>query len=101
MDERVTIVAEYVPVKAVASGTYLERAFWNGNHCGVTGHLPTIWKNEGKTSGAQMLRLVIQKRAPHEIPNLRVFPLAAVVTHKARKTNVFSVDVQSKESKGF
>ena len=55
VDERVTIVAEYVPVKAVASGTYLERAFWNGNHSGVTEHLPTIWKNGGRRQAPKCL----------------------------------------------
>ena len=43
---------------------------------------------------------MIQKSAAHEIPNLRVSPLAAVVTHEVRIINVFSFAEQSREKKG-
>ena len=43
--------------------------------------------------------LVIQKPAAHEIPNLRVSLLAAVVTHKVRVTNYPTSNAQSLEKK--
>ena len=43
---------------------------------------------------------MIQKLALHEIPNLRVSPLAAVVTHKIRIIDDLSFTEQSKEKKG-
>ena len=43
---------------------------------------------------------MIQKSAAHDIPNLRVSPLAAVVTHKVRIINYFPSDVRSREKKG-
>ena len=44
--------------------------------------------------------LVIQKSAANEIPNLRVSPLGAVVTHKVRIMNDFSFETQSTKKKG-
>ena len=55
-----------------------------------------IWK---KIIRRQTL-LVTQKSAAHEILNLRVFPLAAVVTHNVRIVKDLSFDVQSREKKG-
>ena len=43
---------------------------------------------------------MIQKSAAHDIPNLEVSPLAAVVRHKVRIINDLSFDVQSREKKG-
>ena len=43
---------------------------------------------------------MIQKSAALEIPNLRVSPLAAVVTHKVRIVNELSFDEQSRGKKG-
>ena len=43
--------------------------------------------------------LVMQTSAAHEISNLRVSPLEAVVTHKVRIINDFSFETQSKEKK--
>ena len=40
------------------------------------------------------------KSAAHEIPNVRVSPMAAVVTPKFRIINDLSFDVQSREKKG-
>ena len=43
---------------------------------------------------------MIQKSAAHDIPNLNVSPLAAVVTHKVRMRNDISFDEQSRRKKG-
>ena len=43
---------------------------------------------------------MILKAAAHEISNLRVSPLAAVVTHKVRTIHNFSFTEQSREKKG-
>ena len=48
-----------------------------------------------------MVQLVgIQKSAAHEIPNLSISPLAAVVPHTVRIINGIPFDVQSKKKKG-
>ena len=46
------------------------------------------------------LFLVILKSTAREIPNLRVSPLAAVVTHKARTIRGLSFDEQTSEKRG-
>ena len=86
-------------MNAVATGADLERALQCGNHGSVTEHLPAIWEKIGGDVRRQKC-LVIQKSAAHEIPNLRVSPLAAAVTHKVRIINDLSFDVQSREKKG-
>ena len=44
--------------------------------------------------------IAIRKSAAHEIPNSRVPPLGAVVTHKVRIITYFSFKVQNKTMKG-
>ena len=44
--------------------------------------------------------LVIQKSAAHEVSDLRVSPLVAVVTHKVQIINDLSFDVQCRHMKG-
>ena len=44
--------------------------------------------------------LVIKKTAAHEIPNVRVLPLGAVVTHKVRVINHLSFDLFNRAKKG-
>ena len=64
---------------------------------------PSTCRQFGKKIGEDVRhqkRLVIQKSAAHDIPNLRVYPLAAVVTHKVRIINYLSFDVQRREKKG-
>ena len=91
------IVSGGLPVNAVASESDLERALQYGNHS-KTKHLPAFLGTIGEDVRRQKC-LVIQKSAAH-IPNLRVSPLAAVVTHKIRITNDLPFDVQSREKKG-
>ena len=43
---------------------------------------------------------MILKSAAHEIPNVRVSPLAAAVIHKVRIINDLSFDEQSREKRG-
>ena len=43
---------------------------------------------------------MIQKSAVHEIPNVRVSPLADVMTHKVQKINYISFDAQSRKKNG-
>ena len=99
VDELVLIVAGGVPLNAVTTGADLERALQYGNHHSVSEHLPAIWKKIGEDVRRQKC-LVILKSAAHEIPNLRVSPLASIVTHKIRITNGLSFDEQSREKKG-
>ena len=44
--------------------------------------------------------LIIEKTAANEIPNVRVLPLRAVVTHKVRVINDLSFDLFSRANKG-
>ena len=65
---------------------------------------PSIYQRFGKKPGeyvktAEMF-IVMQKSAAHEIPNLRVSPLGAVVTHKVRIINDFSFEPRRREKKG-
>ena len=85
VDELVSIVTRGVPVNAVMCGVDLERALQYRNHRSVSDHLPAIWEKIGEDARRQKC-LVIQKSAAHEIPNLRVSPLAAVVTYKLSTT---------------
>ena len=69
-------------MNAVACRVDLERALQYRNRSSVTEHLPAIWKkNRGRR---QAPKIVIQRSAAHESANLRVPPLAAVVTYKVR-----------------
>jgi len=99
VDELVAIVTGGLPVNAVATGVDLEHALQYGNHPSVNEHLPAVWKKIGKDVRREKC-LVIQKSSAHEIPILRVSPLAAVVTHKVRIINDLSFDVQSRGEKG-
>ena len=91
IDELINIVTRGVPVKAAPPGARLDRALQYGNHRSGTEHLPAIWKKLGEDAGRQKC-LVIQKSAAHVIPNLRVSPLRAVVTHKVRNIYDFSFE---------
>ena len=60
-------------------------------HCGtviiaVQRNLPLIWRKNGEDVRREKC-LVIKKSAAHEIPNVSVLPLGAVVTHKVRVIN--------------
>ena len=64
---------------------------------------PNTCRQLGKKKGEDVRRqkcLVIQKSAAHDIPILRISPLAAVVTHKVWIINDLSFDVHSREKKG-
>ena len=100
VDELVMIVTGRVLVSAVVSGADLERVLRYGNHSSITKHLPAIWKKIGEDVRRQECS-VRPKSAAHEIPNLGVSPLAAVVTHKVRIINNNSFDVQSSKKRGL
>ena len=85
MDELVSIVTEGVPVNAVMSGVDLERAIQYRIHRSVSEYLPAIWEKIREDIRRQKC-IVTLKSAAHEIPNLRVSPLAAVVTYKLSTT---------------
>ena len=70
-----------------------------GNHRSADEHLPLIWKKLAEDVRRERC-LVIQKSAAYEIPNLRVSPLGAVVTHKVRIINDLSFDAHNKGVKG-
>ena len=89
INDLATQVTKGVPVKAAPVGGGLDRALRYGNHRSAAQHLPQRQKC-----------LVIQTSAAHEIPNVRVSPLGAVVTHKVRIINDFSFETQSKRKKG-
>ena len=85
-------------MKAAPVGGGLDRALRYGNHRNAAEHLPAIWENLGEDVRRQKC-LVIQKSAANEIPNLRVSPLGAVVTHKVRIIKDFTFETQSKRKK--
>lgn len=99
IEDVVTIVSGGVPVIAPPSQTDLEAALQYGNHRSPNEHLPLIWKKIGEEVRREKC-LVIQKSAAHEIPNLRVFPLGAVVTHNVRIVNDLSFNLQNRATKG-
>ena len=99
VDELVMIVTHGVPVNPAATDVDLERALQNGNYRSFIEHSPTIWKKIGEDVGRQKC-LVVQTSAAHEIPNPRVSPLTAVVTHKVRIISEFSFAQRSRENKG-
>ena len=92
-------VTHGVPVNAAATDVDLERALQYGNHRSVIEHSLAIWKKIGEDVGRQKC-LVVQTSAAHEIPNPRVSPLTAVVTHKVRIISEFSFAKRSRENKG-
>ena len=77
---------------ALPSQADFESALRYGNQPSAEKHLPLIWeKNQGRRAPRKMPRN--RKAAAHEIPNVRVLPLGAVVTHKVRVINELSFDL--------
>ena len=99
IDELITIVSGGVPVIAPPSQADLESALRYGNHRSAEEHLPLIWKKIGEDVRREKY-LVIKKSAAHEIPNVRILPLGAVVTHKIRVINDLSFDLFNRAKKG-
>ena len=77
----------------------LESALRYGNYRSAEEHLPLIWKKIGEDVRREKC-LVIEKTAAHEIPNVAVLPLGAVVTHKVRIVNDLSFDLSNRAKKG-
>ena len=100
VDELVRIVTGGVPVHAAATGADLERVLQYGSHPSVNEHVPAVGKKIGEEVRRQKCLVIIQKSAAREIPNLRVCPLAAVVTHTVRIINDVSLDEQRRGKKG-
>ena len=86
-----------VPVNAAATGE--ERALQHGNLPSVNDHLPAVWKRIGEDARRQHL-LVVPNPAGHEIPDLRVSPLADFVAHKIRILIDESSDKKRRGRKG-
>ena len=99
IDELITIVSGGVPVIARPSQADLKSALRYDNHRSAEEHLPLIWKKIGEDVRREKC-LVIIKLAAHEIPNVRVLPLGAVVTHKVRVINDLSFDLFNRAKKG-
>lgn len=99
IDELLTIISRGVPVIAPPSKTDLESALQYGNHRSIDGHLPLIWEIIGEDVRRQRC-IVVTKSAAHEIPNLRILPLGAVVTHKVRVINDLSFDLFNRKKEG-
>ena len=99
IDELITILTSGVPVPVTASRAELDRAIQYGNHSSAIEQLPAIWEKLGDDVRREKC-LVIRKAAAHEIPNLRVSPLATVVTHKVRVINDLSFEVANRAKKG-
>ena len=78
----------------------LESALRYGNHRSAEEHLPLIWKQFEENARQTKCLVKIEKAAAHEIPNVRVLPLGAVVTHKVRVINGLSFDLFNREKKG-
>ena len=98
INDLITLVTKAMPVKAAPVGGGLDRAFRYGNHRSAAEHLPAICEKLGEGVRHQKCP-VIEKSAAHEIPNVRVSPLRAVVTHNVRIINDFYFDTQSKRKK--
>ena len=77
-------------MKAAPVGEGMDRALRYGNHRSAAEYLPAIREKLSEYVRRQKC-LVIQKSAAHEIQNLRVSHLAAVVTHKVRIITDFSL----------
>ena len=100
IDELLTIVSGGVPVIAPPSRADLNAALQYGNHRSAQAHLPLIWKKIGEDVRRERC-LVINKAAAHDIPNLRVMPLGAVVTpKKVRIISDLSFEPENRGVKG-
>ena len=77
----------------------LESGLRYGNHRSAEEHFPLISKKIGEDVHREKC-LVIEKTTAHEIPNVRVLPLGAVVTHKVRVVNDLFFDWLNKAKKG-
>ena len=99
IDEMITIVSGGVPVIAPPSQADLESALRYGNHRSAEEHLPLIWEKVGEDVRREKC-LVLENTAAYEIPNVRVLPLGAVVTHKVRVVNDLSLDLFNRAKKG-
>ena len=98
-DELIAIVSGGVPVIAPIPQADLESALRYGNDRSAEEHLPLMWKKNGEDVSREKC-LVIKKSAAHEIPNVRVLPLEAVVTHKVRVINHLSFYLFNRAKKG-
>ena len=86
-------------MKVAPARADMERALRYGNHRSAAEHSPAIWKKLSKDVWRQKC-IVVRKEAAHEIPGLQLSPLGAVVNHKVRIINIFSLEAQSKGTKG-
>ena len=77
----------------------LESALRYGNYRSAEEHLARIWKKIEEDVRREKC-LVIEKAAAHEIPNVRVLPLGAVVTHKVGVINDPSFDLFNRAKNG-
>ena len=99
VDKLITIVTGGVPVPAAATRVELTHALQYGNHRSALAHLPAIWEKLGEDVRREK-SLVIRKSFASEIPNLRVSPLAPVVSHKVRIINDLSFEVWNRTRNG-
>ena len=88
-----------MPVITTPSQADLESALRYGNHRSAEEYLPLIWKIFGEYVRREKC-LVIENTATHEILNVRVLPLGAVVTHKVRVINDLSFDMFNRAKGG-
>ena len=98
-DELIKTMSGGVPVIAPPSQADLESALWYSNHRSAEEHVPLIWIKIGEDVRREK-GLVIEKAAAHGIPNMRLLPLRAVVTHKVRVINDLAFDLFNKAKKG-
>ena len=97
------IVTRGVPVTAVTSGSNLEIALQHGNHNSVTERVPGVWgkiDSNVRRKNSFVIR-TSDIKAAHETLNLRVSPLATVVTHTAQLISALSFDVQAGRREGI
>lgn len=84
---------------AAATRVELGHALLYGKHRSSYEHPPAIWAKLSEDVRREKC-LVIHKSCAHEIPNVRVSPLGAVVTHKVRIINYFSFETLNRVKKG-
>ena len=87
----VEITKHGVPVVTSFTPTDPRQALQYGNHSSVQEHRPTVWETLREDVRRNRC-LVFTRKAAAKIVGLRVAPLGAVVTHKAKIINDYSFD---------
>ena len=89
--ERVDIINNGVPVKTSVTSLDPPRAMQYDNHSAVVEHMDLVWENLFEDIRRNRV-LVFDREFAASVKGLRVGPLGAVVTHKVRILNGYSLE---------